>query len=593
MALKQSFAAFTHLSSWSHVVAIGSMAILTACGDDVTKENITQVMQDRTQVVASVADLPECTLENQGEQVLVKNEASPRICVDGTWFATFEKVMDDFTCSAEALPDGSGFKILCNGDSIGTVLNGANGVPGTQGIQGVQGIQGEKGDKGDTGEQGLQGEKGDKGDTGEGCTIENDNNTVTLVCGNQKTDINIEEAILNVILGTCGETNENDMEEYGNVYYVCLSSSWTRASTFQKDTYGWTSGENGELKKGNVTDTIYVYNGSKWEVSERETIIGLCVSNNAGEVREYAGTYYICRDNAWDDATETEYDTYGKTCLTDGTIVDGSVIPENKYVCDAGMFRTASAQENSLNKGCVSYTEENIIRKHISASKDSVYLCNGGLWQGSTELVYGTLPDSRDKKVYKTIVIGTQTWMAENLNYSDSATYAGMKKRNWCYNNNANNCTKYGRFYTWAAAMDSAGTFSTKGKSCGYNTTCKPSYPVQGICPKGWHLPTKTEFETLLSAVGGQSIAGSMLKSTSGWNDDGNGTNEYGFTALPAGYRKYNGSFLEGLNGAFLWSATEKDGIYSNRVSVYYSSQNADWFANGKDYGFSVRCLKD
>ena len=145
MALKQSFAAFTHLSSWSHVVAIGSMAILTACGDDVTKENITQVMQDRTQVVASVADLPECTLENQGEQVLVKNEASPRICVDGTWFATFEKVMDDFTCSAEALPDGSGFKILCNGDSIGTVLNGANGVPGTQGIQGVQGIQGQDG----------------------------------------------------------------------------------------------------------------------------------------------------------------------------------------------------------------------------------------------------------------------------------------------------------------------------------------------------------------------------------------------------------------------------------------------------------------
>ena len=147
-------------------VAISICAILFACGDDVTNENITQIVQENVVVVADVSKLPDCTSENEGQQALVKGEPSPRICVDGKWFATFSDYtdkLDDFKCSAEKLKDGSGLKILCNGDSIGVVLNGANG---SNGVNGTQGIQGEKGDKGDTGAQGVQGEKGDKGDTG-------------------------------------------------------------------------------------------------------------------------------------------------------------------------------------------------------------------------------------------------------------------------------------------------------------------------------------------------------------------------------------------------------------------------------------------
>ncbi|WP_458450159.1 collagen-like triple helix repeat-containing protein, partial [Fibrobacter sp.] len=140
---------------------------LAACGDDMTNENITQIEQEGVVVVADESNLPDCTSESEGQQVLIKDEPSPRICVDGNWLATYldyTDKLDDFKCSAEKLKDGCGLKILCNGDSIGILLNGANG---SSGINGTQGIQGEKGDKGDTGEQGIQGEKGDKGDTGE------------------------------------------------------------------------------------------------------------------------------------------------------------------------------------------------------------------------------------------------------------------------------------------------------------------------------------------------------------------------------------------------------------------------------------------
>lgn len=175
--------------------------------------------------------------------------------------------------------------------------------------------------------------------------------------------------------------------------------------------------------------------------------------------------------------------------------------------------------------------------------------------------------------------------MAENLNYETANSY--------CYNDNVSNCTKYGRLYTWAAAMDSVGTWSTNSKGCGYGTTCSPTYPVRGICPEGWHLPTKAEFETLFAAVGGKSTAGKMLKSTSGWNSSGNGTDAYAFSALPAGYRYRGGNFdSEGLSASF-WSSTEDNSNDAYYMDLNYGIDFADLYDNYKSDGFSVRCLKD
>ncbi len=199
----------------------------------------------------------------------------------------------------------------------------------------------------------------------------------------------------------------------------------------------------------------------------------------------------------------------------------------------------------------------------------------------------GNLTDARDGQTYRTVTIGTQTWMAENLNYETENSY--------CYGDDASNCTKYGRLYTWAAAMDSVGTWSTNGKGCGDNKTCSPTYPVRGVCPEGWHLPTRAEFKTLITAVGGESIAGQKLKSTTGWTACSGIINEdaFAFSALPAGYRNdFGGYFNEGYD-AYFWSSTESNSSLAYRMYLYYYDGYADLDNGLKNYGFSVRCLRD
>ena len=206
---------------------------------------------------------------------------------------------------------------------------------------------------------------------------------------------------------------------------------------------------------------------------------------------------------------------------------------------------------------------------------------------------YGEILDERDGQVYKTIQIGTQTWMAENLNYDPGQGGSGSSAYDWswCYDDDPSNCDKYGRLYTWGAAMDSATT------GCGYGRTCTATHPVQGICPSGWHLPTKVEWQTL---IGGSSTAGKVLKSQTGWDDNGNGTDVYGFSALPAGYRiNDDGNFSYGDGGlkAFFWSATEYSTEYSsnNAYYRYLTCRNGHAYLEiySKLYARSVRCLKD
>lgn len=385
--------------------------------------------------------------------------------------------------------------------------------------------------------------------------------------------------------GVVSKVQNKSSKNYG-IHYICKENGWQKATDYEKDTYGWFEGKSGELKKGNVTDAIYVYKGSKWELTERETAIGLCENSNAGVVSEFNSTYYICKDNAWEKATVLEYDTYDKKCLMDGSIVSGGVVVDNKYVCDAGFFRELSNVEISLGKACVSYTENDTIWKRISEWSDSVYTCKSGLWIAEYVEEEGVLFDKRDSNVYRTVTIGTQIWMAENLNYSDSSVYVGMKKRSWCYKRSADSCAKYGRYYTWAAAMDCAGIFSSEGKGCGYNKGCFSTKVIRGICPEGWHLPTRTEWETLYSAMDSSTYA-MQAKGIESWP---NATDLYTFSAFPVGYTNGGADHRFGVT-AYFWTALDYD--ISDAFFWYIGPSYASSSTHVKFDGFPVRCVKD
>ena len=164
------------------------------------------------------------------------------------------------------------------------------------------------------------------------------------------------------------------------------------------------------------------------------------------------------------------------------------------------------------------------------------------------EVSYGSLTDARDGKTYKTVRIGSQTWMAENLNHA----YSKGTARSYCYKDDPANCEKYGRLYTWAAAMDSAAVFGEGGKGCGNRKECSSASPVRGVCPAGWHLPSDAEWDALKRFVAGslfggdKDYVGNALKSKDGWKKYKGkigGSDAVGFGALPAGYRYGDGAF--------------------------------------------------
>ena len=202
------------------------------------------------------------------------------------------------------------------------------------------------------------------------------------------------------------------------------------------------------------------------------------------------------------------------------------------------------------------------------------------------------MTDERDGKVYRTVTIGKQTWMAENLNYADSVKTPSLKGKNWCYNKEPKNCEVAGRLYSWAAAIDSVklANDADNPRDCGYGKICGLTGTVKGICPTGWHLPSQAKWSTLITAVGGQLTAGKVLKSQSGWN----GTDAFGFAALPAGQRGNGSSFYNGDNSAYFWSSTEYAGGSAYGMILYNTNEYYELQKNyNKGYGFSVRCVKD
>lgn len=189
------------------------------------------------------------------------------------------------------------------------------------------------------------------------------------------------------------------------------------------------------------------------------------------------------------------------------------------------------------------------------------------------------LVDTRSgTQVYKTVCIGDQTWMAENLNYSGGGE--GV-----CYDNSPTNCSNFGRLYSWQEVT--GGTPYTTGT------------PVQGICPQGWHVPSEAEVQELIDYCGGPAAAATKLRTTSGWPTPNQNTDGLGFSLKPAGYYVTdgtNGYYSSVDTGGYFWTSTE---VYANSdyraLKAFHPDLSLGTFASfsGLTYKFSCRCVKD
>lgn len=197
---------------------------------------------------------------------------------------------------------------------------------------------------------------------------------------------------------------------------------------------------------------------------------------------------------------------------------------------------------------------------------------------------------SKEEGVSKEVTIGKQVWMTQNLNVDkfrngdpipEAKTNEEWRKAGengepaWCYyNNNPDNGDRYGKLYNWYAVND-----------------------PRGLAPEGWKIPSDEEWSRLADFLGGQSVAGTKMKSTDFWADyggkPGNGTNESGFSGLPGGFRYFNGTFYSIGEGGLWWSSTEDD----SNGAWYRFLNSIDGFVNRdgsrKENGLSVRCLRD
>ncbi len=328
----------------------------------------------------------------------------------------------------------------------------------------------------------------------------------------------------------CTEQWQGHVERVNaNDYYTCDNKSWREANDLEKDTYQWPSGTDGEIKKGNLNPKNYKYDelqGTWISADEYDVSLGVqgCTKKRLGTIEKSPidNNYYACKNMKWSKATEEDYDTQGHACNDDniGAVILGNELT-NKYYC---------------------------------TTRGWLLVPTGWSWDVPKEarfnsgITYGNLTDDRDKKVYKTVIIGTQTWLAENMNYE-------VANSSWCYKKDPQ-CNVSGRYYDWIGANKA--------------------------CPSGWHLPTMEEWGTLFDYTYGSDClpngcedGATPLKAQTGWDDDDfeidpNGTDKYGFTALPSGIRGPDGHFTfedaeeNGHNGyiyMYTWSSTEDEGV--------------------------------
>lgn len=346
----------------------------------------------------------------------------------------------------------------------------------------------------------------------------------------------------------------------------------------------------GELLFVVDSSEVYLCNGDEWETLKGET----GAKGDKGKTGAKGDTGEKGKNGAKGDDGESLEGSAGPRGATGAKGLDGTGcnVVEDK----SGVVTVACGSDTTT------------LYRAVCGDKpydvDSLFCVNDELYDPSEYFV-----DDRDNQVYRYITVKEgkkqQVWMAENLNFD----YNKGSARSMCYEGFESNCDKYGRLYTWSAAMDSAALFSNDCKGCGYYVDADEwvkasKEQVRGVCPAGWHIPDTTEFAFLLNYVSDSLYykmgpvyknAGKNLKAKTDWTqeDGGVGVDSLGFSILPTGYCTDDAEECFNIRkDAFFWTTNEN---VAPVWSIYFSFDSDDVMLQYvSKVGFeSIRCVKD
>ena len=576
------------------VASVVVVAMLTACGDEVTEVTNVNASLD---IVEKYKELPKCEESVYGSLKYVEDSSQVFACTSDGWVSlkgekgakgdegkAGENGKNGESCTTAALGDGSGYEVKCNGKLVGTITNGKDGESCTTkavegGVEvscpGSEPVVIKNGDKGADGKSAYELSGTDKtleewlaslkGKNGESCT------TAALGDGSGY-EVKCNGKLVGTITnGKNGESCTTKAVEGGGVEVSCPGSEPVVIKN-------GTNGENGtgcnvvSDKDGVVT----IQCGEGENAKTTELYKAVCGTKPFDPKHQFCFdnvVYNQCGDKVYDPSKEfcSNEVVYKAVCGTKPKPFD----PKHQFCFDNGVYNQCGDKVyDPFKEFC---------------SNEVVYdLCGGKAYDPELQSCTKVQFADNTEQYYKTVtiapkgVIYSKTWMAENLNYKTA--------NSWCYDDKDENCAKYGRLYTWAAAVGKTET------ECGYGQECNlGTGDIRGVCPEGWHLPSKEEWEDLIKAVGGQSTSGAKLKSKTGWEGYSGINNEdaFGFSALPAGLRDLLGGYDREGDYAYFWSSSEYNGLTAYLMLLSYDNENADLNYNIKYDGFSVRCLKD
>ena len=631
--------------------------LLVSCGDSSVGDDING---NNLPVYSTVEDLPPCTAANEGEQLFVKSEGLIRVCADEKWFATTNQFGG---CTTKALSDSSGVKILCDGDSVGVVLNGKNGtngkvvygdsLPDTSGKELV--LDSERvalsmdslagySQKGPF----LRGSTVYLYELESGRTLKQTNGNFTstilsddgryrflardlvsqyamlVVEGNYRNEVTGKvsdnkirlKAITDLSKHTTANVNLLTDLEFERVHYLVTKE--------KKKVYEAKRTAQAEilnifhitLKDKTDAEDMDVFGSS--EADAALLAISILLQGDRTEAELMALLAEISLAMAETGKWEGDRADSIKTAMADWAFgqklskfrdnVEGWALSDKKlgdfekfvesFIAEIYGIKTCGEKSDATeqavqNKGSIfcgrkyeCYREKDWKR----ATWIRIGLKDKDLIEG---VDYGYTIDWRNRRLYRTIRFMASEYgielFAENMDFEyrvDGKPYGSR-----C---NTDNCEKYGRYYTWAAAMDSAAVYSSDGKGCGNGKMCTYVEPVQGICPEGWrltHVGVWSEMLMILKVQGEE--AAPKMKSRTGWNENGDGTDDYGFSILPASSCCFNDEFYEVGESAGLWSSTDKTDSYGWEAigySLYYNNDEPQQTSLLRSSMYNVRC---